>query len=253
MSKLKNLYKNLIDNKKSEFDNWHHNFYEFFDDVRQMRERIKAGDGLSPEKDECFLWRLLGKKSNGIADGGQSNLEDEKFQLFIRNADFISSLEQLILDPCKDNYRKFGEIWTKQARSAGFRRNPLLVNRVAAACTHKVSTTVFENAFNQVFDWLINKKIIPKYYKESDWFSKNIFLMEIINTEFKNEIQNKTTDEFYLRHFVWELQLHKASNNVLTLSDLATSNNSAILRKRNTIEKLLHFAKISWRFIRYGK
>ncbi|MGI9255410.1 MAG: hypothetical protein ACR2PY_00580, partial [Salinispira sp.] len=110
-----------------------------------------------------------------------------------------------------------------------------------------------------VFDWLIDKEVIPKYLKgnDQDWFSKNIFLMEIINTEFKNEIQNKTTDEFYLRHFVWELQLHKASNNVLTLSDLATPNNSAILRKRNrwrlTLEKLLHFAKVSWRFIRYGK
>ncbi len=39
--------------------------------------------------------------------------------------------------------------------------NPVLINRVVAACTLEVSTTVDSGKFNQVFNWLMREKIIP--------------------------------------------------------------------------------------------
>lgn len=201
-SRLKNLYKYLIENRKHEVKGWHDAYREFYGQVGQIRERIKSGEGLS-QTDEAFLKQLLYEKSNGIASRGQSVLSNENFQAFIKNKDFISALEEFIRFPNKENFQKFDDAWAAQGKS----NNPVLVNRVAAACTLEVSTTVDSGKFNQVFSWLIREGIIPAYPAEEDpvWFSKNIFLLKIIKDEFKDELQGNKTDEFYLSQFVWVL------------------------------------------------
>ena len=201
-SRLKNLYKYLIENRKHEVKGWHDAYREFFGQVGQIRERIQAGASIS-QSDEAFLKQLLYEKSNGIASRGQSVLSNENFQSFIKDKDFISSLEQFILTPTKDAFRKFEDAWSAQGKS----NNPVLVNRVAAACTLEVSTTVDSGKFNQVFSWLIREGIIPAYpaEKDQDWYSKNIFLLKIIKDEFSDELRDNKTDEFYLSQFVWVL------------------------------------------------
>jgi 5-methylcytosine-specific restriction protein B len=201
-SRLKNLYKYLIENRKHEVKGWHDAYREFYGQVGQIRERLKSGVGLS-QTDEAFLKQLLYEKSNGIASRGQSVLSNENFQAFIKNKDFISALGEFIQTPNKENFQKFDDAWSAQGKS----NNPVLVNRVAAACTLEVSTTVDSGKFNQVFSWLIREGIVPTYTaeKDQDWFSKNLFLLKIIKDEFSDELQDKKTDEFYLSQFVWVL------------------------------------------------
>ncbi|ANT65284.1 McrB family protein [Prosthecochloris sp. CIB 2401] len=201
-SRLKNLYKYLIENRKHEVKGWHDAYREFCGQVEQIRERIKSGEGLS-QTDEAFLKQLLYEKSNGIASRGQSVLSNENFQAFIKNKDFLSALEEFIQTPNKENFQKFDDAWSAQGKS----NNPVLVNRVAAACTLEVSTTVDSGKFNQVFSWLIREGIIPAYpaEKDQDWYSKNIFLLKIIKDEFSNELRDNKTDDFYLSQFVWVL------------------------------------------------
>lgn len=200
-SKLKNLYKHLVENRKHELKGKHDAYYDFHNEVKSIRERIeKTGEGLS-QKDEKFLKRLLYDKSNGIASRGQSVLSYANFQLFTGKADFMSVLGQLIRTPNKENYEKFSKAWSAQGKT----NNPVLINRVAAACTLDVSTAVDFSKFNQVFKWLIREKIIPAYLGSEDWFSKNVFLLKNIKEEFKGELQDGKTDEFYLNLFVWTL------------------------------------------------
>ena len=201
-SRLKNLYKYLIENRKHEVKGWHDAYREFYGQVGQIRERIKSGEGLS-QTDEAFLKQLLYEKSNGIASRGQSVLSNENFQAFIKNKDFLSALEEFIQTPNKENFQKFDDAWSAQGKS----NNPVLVNRVAAACTLEVSTTVDSGKFNQVFSWLIREGIIPAYPAEEDqnWYSKNIFLLKIIKDEFSDELRDNKTNEFYLSQFVWVL------------------------------------------------
>ncbi|MGI9255412.1 MAG: hypothetical protein ACR2PY_00590 [Salinispira sp.] len=148
---------------------------------------------------------------------GQPNFGKNKFQSFIENSKFISSLEQFILDPIEMNFRKFSDAWETQARlwdeqapSHKLRKNPILVNRVAAACTLEVSTTVDEKKFDEVLDWLITENAIPSCIRRWDqnWFSKNSTLMKYIKGEFRDDLQNKKKDkidEFYLNLFIWVL------------------------------------------------
>ena len=173
-SRLKNLYKYLIENRKHEVKGWHDAYREFYGQVGQIRERIKAGEGLS-QSDEAFLRQLLYEKSNGISSRGQSVLSNDNFQSFIKSKEFLSSLQQFILTSDKDAFSKFEEAWSAQGKS----NNPVLVNRVAAACTLEVSTTVDSGKFNQVFSWLTREGIIPAYPagNDQDWFSKNLYLM----------------------------------------------------------------------------
>ncbi len=209
-SRLKNLYNRrkdlynnyLSENRKHEFEDWHHKYREFYSDVEKIRKRIKSGTGLS-QMDENFLKKLLYDKHNGIASRGQSVLSKDNLQSFIKNKDFLSALEQFILNPKKEEFTKFYNAWSAQGKS----NNPVLVNRVAAACTLEVSTTVDFGKFDEIFSWLIREGIIPEYSaeKEQDWFSKNQFLMKAIKDEFSDELQDDKTDEFYLSQFVWVL------------------------------------------------
>src|SRR5690554_5656650 len=136
-SRMKNLYRHVIENRKHEVKGWHDAYLKFYGEVDKIRKRIESGEGLS-ENDDKFLRQLLYERSNGIASRGQSTLSDDNFQLFIKNEDFMSALSELIRKPTKENYRKFSEAWSAQGKS----NNPVLVNRVAAACTLEVSTTV---------------------------------------------------------------------------------------------------------------
>lgn len=201
-SRLKNLYKYLIENRKHEVNGWHKAYRDFYSQVAQIRERITSGEGLS-QNDEAFLKQLIYEKSNGIASRGQSVLSNDNFQSFIKNKNFISALEKVILIPNSENFTIFSDTWSNQGKS----NNPVLVNRVAAACTLEVSTTVDSGKFNQVFSWLIREGIIPVYPTEENqsWFAKNIFLLKSIKSEFDNELREGKTDEFYLSQFVWVL------------------------------------------------
>lgn len=201
-SRLKNLYKYLIENRKHEVNGWHKAYRDFYSQVAQIRERITSGEGLS-QNDEAFLKQLIYEKSNGIASRGQSVLSNDNFQSFIKNKNFISALEKFILIPNSENFTIFSDTWSNQGKS----NNPVLVNRVAAACTLEVPTTVDSGKFNQVFSWLIREGIIPVYPTEENqsWFAKNIFLLKSIKSEFDNELREGKTDEFYLSQFVWVL------------------------------------------------
>ena len=200
--RLKNLYKLLIENRKHEAQGWNKAYKIFYSQVEKIRERLKSEEVLS-NQDESFLRELLYNLDNGIASRGQSVLSNDNFINFIKNKQFLSALESLIVNPNIETYQRFKKTWSDEGKS----NNPVLINRVVAACTLDVSTTVDSGKFNQVFNWLMREKIIPIYpdSEAQDWYSKNYYLMEILKKVFSEEIQNQETDEFYLSQFVWEL------------------------------------------------
>ena len=203
-SKLKALYKELIEDRKEEVRDWHDRYRDLCGQVDQIRKRIQSGVSLS-QTDEEFLRRLLYEQHNGIADSAQSKIDGNTFQYFVNNDQFLSVLEQFVLMPSKENFKMLGEAF-------GGCEKIILANRVAAACTREVSAAVDYYKFCRAFDLLMREKIIPKYAgNESkrnflvrilDWYSKNVFLLDRIKKEFAAELQNKETDEFYLSMFV---------------------------------------------------
>ncbi len=202
MSRLKNLYRDLVDNRKHIVQGWHDSYKEFCDEVGEVRRRIQNGQRLN-KNDEAFLKKLLYDTSNGIADKGQSTFSWDNFQAFIGNDGFLSVLSDFIVFPTKESFEKFENAWKAQRRG----NNPVLVNRVAAASMRKVSTTVHDDKFNQVFGWLIREDIISSYPSDRDqgWFAKNQFLLCKLKEEFQDELRNGETDDFYLSMFVWDL------------------------------------------------
>ena len=202
-NKLKILYKHLVYNRKHEHQDWHDRYKKFYDEVDEIRQRINAGEPLNNESDEPFLRKLLYEKYNGIASRGQSGLSDENFNLFIGNNYFLTSLSNFIADPQIQLFEQFQEAWKAQKKT----NNPLLINRVAAACTLDVSTTVDNRRFHKIFNWLIKDKVINEPSANlQGWFAKNQFLL----SEFKRKLNNATTDDFYLSIFVWELYMYSS-------------------------------------------
>ena len=173
-SKLKNLYQYLIKNREHEIKGWHDAYQEFYNQVEEVREHIKAGKSLMQDDGsfDDFLRKFLYEKNNGIAERGRSIPGADFISRLIKNENFISKLEVFICRKDKDSFYKFRDAWFNYALSEGKMKNRLLVNRTAAACTLEVSTTVAEASFNQVFSWLTEEKYIPEYTGEDEWFAK---------------------------------------------------------------------------------
>ena len=201
-NKLKYLYKYLIENNRHEVEGWHKTYSEFYHEIAKIRERIKSGASLSTD-DEPFLRKLLFERDNGIAARGQSVLSNVNFQELIRNVAFMRSLERFILNPYEGNFHNFEEAWLTHCKT----KNPVLVNRVAAACTLEVSTTIDARKFNEVYNWLIDEKIITHYSSRynQDWYAKNNYLLRNFKKIFEDKLKENKADEFYLSLFVWKL------------------------------------------------
>ena len=219
-TELKTLYNRLVNQRraKEEKENkkgikyCHDEHKKLYQRVKKTRKLIESKDP-SWKKDEQFLEDLLYKSDNHIANKGSSILSKNNYLLLIKNKDFMSALGKLIHNPTENTHNRFDKVWHAQKESIkGLVHNSVIINRVTAACTLEVSTTVDIPKFNKVFMWLISEKMISEYSvderqytKGQRWFTRNQFLMKEIKNQFQDELKNKTTDEVYLSHFVWYL------------------------------------------------
>jgi 5-methylcytosine-specific restriction enzyme B len=200
MSRLKNYYTQLIANRRHFIDTWVDDYRSFTDDVDKIRTAIRGGalqlqnretyDKTKFCKDgqpfESFLRQLLYQKSNGISSRGQSVLSKEDFAGFLKNDSFLKALETLIRDPDQQqHFELFREAWLQ----SGAANRPLLANRVLAACTTNVSTTVDEGKFGAVYWWMIQQGLIPTPSAEApDWRTKNLHLISELHVHFAKEL-----------------------------------------------------------------
>ena len=224
MSRLKIFYDSLITQRPNKVSQWLKEYRAFIQDVALIREELKKGctlqdsvtyTGTSFEVDgfDGFMRLLLFEKSNGIASRGQSVLSDNDYNKLISDEGFIAAVAGLVQEP--DSEQRFIElkaVWKNLAKGD----RPLLRNRVLAACTTSVSTTVDERKFNQVWGWLIEEDLIEKPTQDlSDWRARNHYLMKEFAKAFSAEIKNDKADVYRLSIFVW--QLYENLSNPFTL------------------------------------
>ena len=218
-NKLKQYYSYIIESDGVKVRRKHDNHHAFRNEVNNIKELIKSGND-SWKQNQGFLEMLLYTKDNGIANIGYSQIHFsyDVFLKLIISDNFMSALGELIYDPTCDTHHRFAQAWVEQQEFIpGLNHNAVVINRVAAASTLDVSTTVDMPKFEKAFHWLITEKMIPKYYPNKDknnecqgaesreWFVRNQFLMKEIKKQFQDELKNGDTDEVYLSHFVWYL------------------------------------------------
>ncbi len=241
---LKNLYVQLIENVADEKNRWHIEYSEFVGDIEKIKNSLMDSGTKSLDdhsiykgtsfatknnnaKDE-FLQKLFANTSNGVASNGQSILSEKDREKLMANEDFLSCVAELIRDPILENHQSLREKWHELID----KNNPVLTNRVTAACTTNVSSCVDEGKFYQVFNWLIEKELITEYSenksinnkeatkKNCDWFCKNEHVVKQITnffqalkvderkafnkTLFGNE-QDKNPDPYWINIFIWSI------------------------------------------------
>ncbi len=221
-NKLKHYYESLVDKDNKGFNIWYNNYKNFFNHVHYT---INKDESWKQDKD--FLDKLIKTRDNGIASCKQSGLLPKRFNSFIKDDNFMSALESLIKNPTENTYHELYKNWKGK-------QNHLLINRIAAASTLGVSTTVSVKKFDAVFKWLMKEKMISEYpyntgrnNRSREWFARNQFLMKEIREKLQNELENEKTDEFYLSMFVWRLNEHienPEKNIVAPYNDTTTQN-----------------------------
>ena len=217
MSRIKNLYTYLIENRRPEVDEWLEDYLSFTTAVSKVQAALLTGRklfenrtylGTSFETDGWpgFAKHLLYENYNGISSRGQSVLSWVNFGHFIQDEDFVNALEELIKVPTKEKFRQYSEAWDRTRLEHDANRNPLLVNRTMAACTTNVSSTVNGADFDSVYCWLVREGFITADPgADSDWYDRNVRVMEFLQASFSEELNEKTTSNQLLSIFVWNL------------------------------------------------
>ena len=169
-NKLKQYYTYIMESDGAKARRKHDNHHAFRNEVNSIKELIKSGND-SWKQDQDFLERLLYTKDNGIANIGYSQIHFsyDVFLKLIISDKFMSALGELIHNPTSNTHHRFAQAWVEQQEVIpGLNDNAVIINRVAAASTLEVSTTVDIPKFEQVFHWLIIKKMIPKYSSDEN-------------------------------------------------------------------------------------
>ena len=214
---LKRYYSQLIHEGREDVSNWLTSYRRISGETKHVRDALLGGLKLqdkasyagleryesSPDPFMSFAENLIRSDSNGISDTGMSWLSDAEFKALIGDAQFYSALENLTRDPESEaNFNVFRGAWSK----VGVGNHPLRWNRVLAACTTSVSTTCSEAIFNEIYDWLLDQKLIGQpVVAPFDWRGRNLHLISEFSTYFAEELKSGETDEHHLSVFVWEL------------------------------------------------
>ncbi|QGK73191.1 McrB family protein [Flavobacterium sp. SLB02] len=208
-NRLENIYTHLVQNRKHQLNGWHNEYKRIVNDIQKIKVNLENGKTLRDDSSylvtsfknfDAFIQELLYEKSNGVSSRGQSVLSWENLGKFKSAPNFDTIISNIIKSPSLTTYIDLQNFWRDQ--NVGF--NPVLINRVLAACNTDVSTTVDEDKFNQVFYWLQREKLIDDYPNTSnqDWYSKNLFVIQQFNAQLNN-IAN--IDPYWIGLFCWEI------------------------------------------------
>jgi 5-methylcytosine-specific restriction protein B len=224
MSRLHNLYTQLVTNRRSELEGWLRAYRNFTKDVGQVRLALAQGGQLSDKQTyENTRWKAdsdpwqefssdLLRRPNGVTTVGRSVLAKDNLKRLCGDGAYLEALKGLILAPSTASFQAFEEAWEDACQRLQIGRNPLLLNRTAAACTLEVSSTVNNADFESVYAWLIAQKLLPAEAGQvRGWYARNCYLMKHLHTEFAQLLASGTTDPHTLSSFVWELCANIAS------------------------------------------
>ncbi|HAS43555.1 MAG TPA: hypothetical protein DCS93_23955 [Microscillaceae bacterium] len=210
---LPELYRSLVHKRKQELDPWYQSYKSFVEDIQQIREALQKGLQLTDHKAyihtsfaqeddpyNSFTYKLIYDKENGISRKGQSSLSWDDFENLRNAPEFQKLIPNIVLDPSFENYQQLNNFWKNNLP----KQNHLLINRVFTACHTGLTTTVYSNKFDKVFDNLQSAGFIEKYLNTSpqDWYHKNLFVKEQIGRKLKDF---EDIDTYWLSIFYWEL------------------------------------------------
>lgn len=213
--RIKNLYTHLIQNRKHVLIGWYEEYKTFCRDIEKIRENLATKqlkdkttyDGTTYERVENpfddFIHQLLYKQSNGISSRGQSVLSGENLNKFKHAQGFEDVIKNVIVKHDFDSYQELKEWWVSQQVG----NNPVLINRAIAACTTKLSSTVDEGKFNQVFYWLQKECLMPEYSitEPQDWYHKNCFVINHLTADLDGVPE---IDEYWISICLWEMYVN---------------------------------------------
>ncbi len=221
--KLKNLYVQVME--RNQRTDWYERYKTIAGLVRSLVEKKDESEICAELKKQYneskeipnrtdtgnLLERLLLNNDNGISGSGQSVVSNKQYQN-INDDNFFKLLAILLKYPINENTQSFAYCW----KTVFEKNNPVLINRIVAAATLNVSSTVNESMFNKVFKWFQDEQLIPKYDGDNSWYLKNIHLIESLRNglgfdgdksiEENSKINDVTIiDDYWLSIFIWSV------------------------------------------------
>ncbi|MGZ8287774.1 MAG: McrB family protein [Telluria sp.] len=217
-TQLHSLYSYLMVNRYANVSGWLRNYDAFTADVKKVRAELISGADL--RADSTYVGTMWEKKTpcwhafadsllrtdNDVSSKGQSVLSKENFERFLADPDFVEILCALIKSPDEHCFSALQAAWQARCDDLGANRNQLLVNRVLAACTFDVCSTVSVEYLNVVYAWLAKRGMLGADGDRHDgWYARNVHLMRQLTLAFSSLPHDERPDALHLSVFVWQL------------------------------------------------
>lgn len=206
------LYKYLMNNFMHQRLGWYGDYQWITGEVEKLRVNFKNNPELNFDNEALYeggkiknkkelIDNLFANTGNGIASNGQSIFSHADFDKVINDHDFLNALKNLIVDPSRTYHDAFAKTWQQKLG----KNNPVQTNRATAACSLKLSTTVDNGKFDQIFHWLTQHNYISDYVGEHNWYDRNVFLTDFINQELSKVNQEgfPSIDKHWTNIFIW--------------------------------------------------
>jgi hypothetical protein len=176
-SQLQTLYKDFVQNHIIRYAEWHQSYMQIAGEADSERKKL-AGDA-GYHLSDSILYKLLWEDKNGIARKGQTPFTKDQYKVYIGGDEgyqaFRPAIENLVrtpYDPVKpktfiDAYEEFVRVFDRckhtynRLTGENARLPKLIINRVTAACTTRVSCIPSEENFDKVFKWFKIQEIFP--------------------------------------------------------------------------------------------
>jgi len=237
MEKINLIFKELMLNNKSEYQEWVNNYALVIEDVEIIREGLLNSNsfdneslysGLKTIKVKNYkelLFKLLIENSNGIAsDKISTNRIKGAFDEILKDNLFKDILKRIFLDENgSKTYEETKSWWKEFCKINKLNFYISIINRLFAAIHYKkIGTTINESNYDSAEFEL--KKICNYDYdknKLKNWYDRNIELMRWLSENLDSElkaIDNSELRQLLFRNiFVWEIY-SKGSLNIFSVS-----------------------------------
>jgi len=215
---LHNLYAYLITNRFHSVSGWLQNYRVFAADVARIRDALNRAIDIRHKDayagtawaDKGSPWEAFAREflqaDNGVTSRGQSVLSHANFDIFIKDDEFVGCVADVIKSPGQQQFYALRAKWDALCAALNANRNQMLVNRVLAACTQEVCSTVNVDNLNTVYTWLGRHGMLgANSERQETWYQQNIQLMRQLHVAFEDVPAEERPDAFLLSVFVWEL------------------------------------------------
>lgn len=222
---IKELYCSYLD--MNPYKDWLEKYKSIHSNITERKKNKKE---ININDDKELLEKVIFANDNGVSNKGQTPFSRAQFEAMIADTNFLKKINDLLNDvnySSVNSLRKF-----LQENKYANKQTPedwLIINRIIAAFTLDVSTTVHSEKFKSVEKYLSVNYGYKYDTNKKDWYLINLDLVSWLRNILNEYALSVDDFEYHVNLFIWWLYEIQSKINSKSESDLIQNSRNIII------------------------